>query len=36
MAKQLNAGQRKTYKSGLSKQSQNNTFGGLGETTENH
>ena len=34
MAKQLNVGQRWTTKSGLSKQSQSNTFGGLGETTE--
>ena len=35
MTKQLNAGQRGTTKSCLSKQSQSNTFGGSGETTEN-
>ena len=35
MAKQLNAGKRWTTESSSSKQSQSNTFGGLGETTEN-
>ena len=35
MAKQLNMGKRWTTKSGLSKQSQSNTFSGLDKTTEN-